>query len=60
MSFVEVIVKNKKTGTWSMSSLIPHREDIIPGWSQLLTPLFSRGAKRPWWKEGNSACKYFG
>ena len=28
-----------------MSSLIPHREDIIPRWSQLLTPLFSREHK---------------
>ena len=33
MSFLEVIVKNKKTGTWSTSSLIPRREDIIPRWS---------------------------
>ena len=34
-------------GTWSMSSLIPRREDIIPRWSQLLTPLFSRAAREP-------------
>ena len=45
MSFLEVIVKNKKTGTWSTSSLIPRREDIIPRWSQLLTPLFSKEKK---------------
>ena len=39
--FLGVIVQNQqKTGTWSTSSLIPHREDIIPRWSQLLTPLF--------------------
>ena len=44
-SFLEVIVRNKKTGTWSTSSLIPRREDIIPRWSQLLTPLFSREKK---------------
>ena len=37
-----------KSGTWSTSSLIPHREDIIPIWSQLLTSLFSRGTRKPW------------
>ena len=46
MSFVEVIMKkSNKTGTWSMGSLIPRREDIIPRWSQLLPPLFSREQK---------------
>ena len=28
-----------------MSSLLPRREDIIPRWSQRLTPLFSREQK---------------
>ena len=37
--------EKSKTGTWSTSSLIPRREDIIPRWSQLLTPLFSREKK---------------
>ena len=37
--------KKQKTGSWSTSSLIPRREDIIPRWSQLLTPLFSREKK---------------
>ena len=46
MSFLEVIVKNKKEiGTWSTSSLIPCREDIIPRWSQLLTTLLGKGPK---------------
>ena len=35
--FSEAIMKRLKTGTWSMSCLIPRREDIIPRWSQLLT-----------------------
>ena len=39
MSFLEAIMKKSKEGTWSTSSLIPHREDIIPSWIQLLTPL---------------------
>ena len=52
--------KLKKTGTWSTSSLIPRREDIIPRWSQLLKPLFSRGAKRPWWGENNGHLSNFG
>ena len=37
--------EKSNTGTWSTSSLIPHKEDIIPRWSQLLTSLFSRGKK---------------
>ena len=37
--------EKSKEGTWSTSSLIPHREDIIPRWSQLLTPLFIKGMK---------------
>ena len=36
-----------KIGTWSMSYLLPHREDIIPRWSHLLTTLPSRGSKGP-------------
>ena len=43
--FLGVIMQNQKTGTWSMSSLIPRGEDIIPRWSQLLTPLFIKGVK---------------
>ena len=35
-----------KTGTWSTSSLIPRREDIIPRWSQLLTPVFNKGRNK--------------
>ena len=44
--FLGVIMQNKKTSTWSTSSLIPRREDIIPRWSQLLTPLFIKGDKK--------------
>ena len=43
--FLRVIMQSQKTGTWSTSSLIPRREDIIPRWSQLLTPLFIKGMK---------------
>ena len=43
--FLRVIMQNQKTGTWSTSSLIPRREDIIPRWSQPLTPLFTKGVK---------------
>ena len=47
----DISMKSKRwkseEGTWSMSSLIPHREDIIPRWSQLLTTLFSRGMENP-------------
>ena len=48
--FLGVIMQNQKTGTWSTSSLIPRREDIIPRWSQLLTPVFSKAEIRPWWR----------
>ena len=41
--FLGFIMQNQKTGTWSTSSLIPRREDIIPRWSQLLMPLFIKG-----------------
>ena len=41
--FLGVIMQNQKTGTWSTSSLIPCWEDIIPRWSEMLTPLFIKG-----------------
>ena len=31
--FLGVIMQSQKAGTWSTSSLIPRREDIIPRWS---------------------------
>ena len=37
--FFRSYYEKSKEGTWSTSSLIPHREDIIPRWSQLLTHL---------------------
>ena len=43
MGFLGISMQSQKAGTWSMSSLIPRREDIIPRWSQLLTPLFDQG-----------------
>ena len=43
----KIKIKIKKTGTWSTSSLIPRREDIIPRWSQLLTPVFNKRNIRP-------------
>ena len=48
--FLGVIMQSQKAGTWSTSSLIPRREDIIPRWSQLLTPAFSKAEIRPWWR----------
>ena len=60
MGFLEDITQNQKTGTWSTSSLIPRREDIIPRWSQLLTPLFSKGIKKPWWRRNNKCLPNFG
>ena len=48
-----------KVGTWSTSSLIPRREDIIPRWSQLLTPIFNKRNIRP--RGGKIVLfKYFG
>ena len=44
--FLGVIMQNQKTGTWSTSYLIPRGEDIIPRWSQLLTPLFIKGYQK--------------
>ena len=43
MGFLEIIMQSEKACTWSTSSLIPRRDDIIPRWSQLLTPLFDEG-----------------
>ena len=54
--FLRVIMQNKKTGTWSTSYLIPRREDIIPEWSQLLTPLFIKEDNKPWWRKKNNGC----
>ena len=51
--FLRVIMQNQKAGTWSTSSLIPRREDIIPRWSQLLTPLFIKEYNKPWWGKKN-------
>ena len=54
--FLRVIMRNQKIGTWSTSSLIPRREDIIPRWSQLLTPLFIKEDNKPWWRKKNNGC----
>ena len=43
MGFLGISMQIQKAGTWYTSSLIPRREDIIPRWSQLLTPLFDQG-----------------
>ena len=45
MGFLGISMQSQKVGTWSTSSLIPRREDIIPRWSQLLTPLFDQGER---------------
>ena len=48
MGFLEVIMQSEKVGTWSMSSLIPRREDIIPRWSQLLAHVLNKNNIRSW------------
>ena len=59
MGFLEIIMRSEKVGTWSTSSLIPRREDIIPRWSQLLTPVFNKRDIRP--RGGKIVLfKYFG
>ena len=54
MGFLEIIMLSEKVGTWSTSSLIPRREDIIPRWSQLLAPVLNKSNIRSW--EGIRLC----
>ena len=57
--FSEVIMKRLRTGTWSTSSLISHREGIIPRWSQLLTTSKWQGVEGSMVKR-NDGCLNFG
>ena len=60
MGFLEIIMRSEKVGTWSTSSLIPRREDIIPRWSQLLAPVLNKSNIRSWGGDKIVLFKYFG